>query len=122
MAVVVSINALTGTSPYDVYVCQPDGSSCFYMSRITTGDLPYVFDIPAPYDNSNEYLLKVIDASACVLTGTSAIFFTLTPTPSPTTTPTVTPTNSPTNTSTPTNTATNTATVTQTPTNTPTQS
>jgi hypothetical protein len=121
MAVIVSINALTGTSPYDVYICQSDGTSCFYMSRITNDDLPYVFEIPPPYDNSNEYLLKVVDASACILTGTSAIFFTQTPTPSPTSTPTVTPTNSPTITNTPSTTATNTATVTQTPTTTQTQ-
>jgi hypothetical protein len=88
MAIQVTINGLTGTSPYDVYICQFDGTGCFYIDRITTSEIPYTFNIPSPYDNSDEYVLKVVDASNCVLTGTSLIYFTPTPTPTPTTTPT----------------------------------
>jgi hypothetical protein len=67
MAVQVIISSITGQSPYDVYICQSNGSGCFYVSTITT--TPYVFDIPAPYDTSSSYLLKVIDANNCTISG-----------------------------------------------------
>lgn len=71
MSIQVNINSITGTSPYDIYICQIDGTNCFYIDRINDTQLPYTFDIPSPYDNSDEYLLKVIDSSNCVLTGTT---------------------------------------------------
>ena len=117
MAIQVTINGVTGTSPYDVYVCQFDGTGCFYINTITDSQIPYTFDIPSPYDNSNEYQLKVVDNSNCVLTGTSQLF--ATPTPTPTNTPTKTPTPTPTSTGivlTPSTTPTNTNTPTTTPT------
>jgi hypothetical protein len=67
MAVQVTISSITGQSPYDVYICQSSGSGCFYISTITT--TPYVFDIPAPYDTSSSYLLKVVDANNCTISG-----------------------------------------------------
>jgi hypothetical protein len=67
MAVQVTISSITGQSPYDVYICQSNGSGCFYISTITT--TPYVFDIPAPYDTSSSYLLKVVDANICTISG-----------------------------------------------------
>lgn len=67
MPVQVSINSITGTSPYDVYICQSDGTGCFYISTINT--LPYTFDIPEPYDTSSSYLLKVVDSNDCIISG-----------------------------------------------------
>lgn len=67
MAVQVTINSITGQSPYDVYICQSNGTGCFYISTITS--LPYVFDIPEPYNTSTSYQLKVIDSNNCVITG-----------------------------------------------------
>ena len=67
MAVQVTISSITGQSPYDVYICQSNGSGCFYISTITT--TPYVFDIPAPYDTSSSSLLKVVDANNCTISG-----------------------------------------------------
>jgi hypothetical protein len=67
MAVQVTINDITGATPYDIYVCQSNGAGCFYISTITS--TPYVFDIPSPYDESSSYMLKVIDSNNCVITG-----------------------------------------------------
>lgn len=67
MAVQVTINSITGQSPYEIYICQSNGSGCFYVTTITT--TPYVFDIPSPYDTSSSYMLKVVDAYNCVITG-----------------------------------------------------
>jgi hypothetical protein len=71
MAVQVIISSITGQSPYDVYICQSNGSGCFYVSTITT--TPYVFDIPAPYDTSSSYLLKVVDANNCTISGIETV-------------------------------------------------
>ena len=73
MAVQVTISSITGQSPYDVYICQSNGSGCFYISTITT--TPYVFDIPAPYDTSSSYLLRVVDANNCTISGTQNVIW-----------------------------------------------
>ena len=120
MAIQVSIYTITGQSPYDIYICQTGGTGCFYMA--TTSSTPYVFDIPAPYNTSDAYMLKIIDDNGCVITGISSVEPCVSVTPTVTPTNTVTPTVTPTNTVTPTVTPTNTVTPTITPTITPTTS
>ena len=71
MAVQVTIDSITGTTPYDVYVCQSDGTSCFYITTISSA--PYVFDIPAPYNTLTSYMLKLIDADNCIISGTTTV-------------------------------------------------
>jgi hypothetical protein len=73
MAIKVTISNITGATPYDIYICQPDGTSCFYMNTITTAQLPYEFDIPVPYDTASQYMLKVIDNNNCIISGTTTI-------------------------------------------------
>jgi len=148
MGVLVTINAITGESPFNIYICQSNGSGCFYMA--TTSTFPYSFEIPPPYNTSTSYIVKAIDNTGCSITGstfvptptptitptetpTPTVTSTITPTPqTPTPTPTVTtssqtPTPTPTITETPTQTPTNTETptptptITETPTNTPTE-
>ena len=120
MVIQVSIYTITGQSPYDIYICQTGGTGCFYMA--TTSSTPYVFDIPAPYNTSDAYMLKIIDDNGCVITGISSVEPCVSVTPTVTPTNTVTPTVTPTNTVTPTVTPTNTVTPTITPTITPTAS
>jgi uncharacterized protein YfaP (DUF2135 family) len=67
MAIKVTISDITGTTPYDIYICQPDGTSCFYINTINTNS--YQFDIPVPYDTDTQYMLKVIDNNNCIITG-----------------------------------------------------
>jgi len=66
MGLTVNINSITGISPYDVYICQSDGTGCIYINQITT--TPYSFEIPSPYDNSLAYMLKIIDGEGCQIT------------------------------------------------------
>ena len=90
MTIQVTISSIVGTSPYDLYVCQVDGTDCFYIDRLTSEQLPYVFDIPAPYNNSESYLFKVVDDYGSISTGTTYLY--ASPTPTLTLTPTITPT------------------------------
>jgi hypothetical protein len=71
MAVTVNITNITGYSPYDIYICQSGGTGCFYIDTITS--VPYSFDIPEPYDNSESYMLKIIDNFNCIISGTSTV-------------------------------------------------
>ena len=66
MAVQVTINSLTGTSPYDVYVCDSLVSNCVYIATINS--TPYVFDVPAPLDAQTELCVKVVDTNGCIIT------------------------------------------------------
>ena len=122
----VTINTLTGTPPYYVYVCDADALNCVYIATISS--TPYVFNVPPPLDAQSEVCVKVVDINDCEIIQCGNIIPDLTPTPtvtpSPTVTigltPTATETQTPTPTRTPTVTSTVTTTVTQTPTNSPT--
>lgn len=142
----VTINTLTGTPPYYVYVCDADALNCVYIATINS--TPYVFNVPPPLDAQSEVCVKVVDINDCEIIQCGNIIPDLTPTPTvtpsptvtigltptatetqtPTPTPTVTigltptatETQTPTPTRTPTVTPTVTTTVTQTPTNSPT--
>jgi hypothetical protein len=71
MAVQVTINSITGQSPYDIYICQSGGTNCFYITTISS--TPYIFDIPAPYNTSSSYMLKIIDTNNCIISGTTTV-------------------------------------------------
>lgn len=73
MAVQVNINDITGSTPYQVFICQTGNTGCFFVSEITDNDLPYIFDIPAPYNNSDSYLLKIIDNFGCIISGQTTV-------------------------------------------------
>lgn len=69
MAKTLTIDAVTGITPYQIFLCNPDGSSCFYIS--TTSTIPYSFQIPVPYDSNTSYRLKLIDGNGCIITANS---------------------------------------------------
>lgn len=81
MEVQCTINNITGQTPFDIYVCQTDGTGCFYISTINNTSFPYVFNIPAPYNTSPNYMIKAVDANNCIISGSSAVQFFPTPTP-----------------------------------------
>jgi hypothetical protein len=67
MGLIININNITGSSPFDIYICQENGSGCFYINTITS--TPYQFIIPPPYDTSFTYIIKIIDSSNCEVNG-----------------------------------------------------
>ena len=71
MAVQVTITDITGSSPYNIYICQSNGTGCFYITTISTTS--YQFDIPVPYDTSSSYMLKIIDANSCIISGITTV-------------------------------------------------
>jgi len=73
MGLTITIDGITGQSPYNVYVCQSDGTGCFFINQITSGEIPYTFNIPSPYDQSTEYMVKIVDGLGCVFTSTESL-------------------------------------------------
>lgn len=71
MAIQVTVSGITGTSPYDIYICQSGGTGCFYITGTTVTS--FNFDIPPPYDNQSKYMLKVVDGVGCIITGVTSV-------------------------------------------------
>jgi len=67
----ITINNITGATPFDIYVCDNPITNCIYINTIST--LPYEFNIPSILENQDDYNLKVIDDNNCIT------FLTLTP-------------------------------------------
>ena len=65
MATTVTINSITsGTSPYDIWVCDTCFGTCQYID--TTLTLPYSFTLPTIYETYISYIVKIIDDNDCV--------------------------------------------------------
>jgi hypothetical protein len=62
----ITINNLSGASPYDIYLCDNPITTCFYIT--TTSTLPYVFDIPSIMESQTSFNLKMIDNNGCEVT------------------------------------------------------
>jgi len=71
MAVLVTIDSITGTSPYDVYICTTGNTDCLYINTIST--LPYEFYIPTPFVGLDAYMVKIVDSLECTITGTTTV-------------------------------------------------
>lgn len=67
MPVNLDISSITGTSPYDIYVCDTGFTSCIYISTITTGDLTYTFSVPNFLLNNTNQVLKIVDDNGCII-------------------------------------------------------
>jgi len=71
MAKTVQISAITGTTPFDIWVCEDcSPNSCQYIDTIETGDLPYSFILPVYYENLSTYTIRIIDNNNCVICNT----------------------------------------------------
>ena len=116
MASYIQITSVTGTSPYNVYVCDVFGTNCNLVGTIS-GSVPptAAFYIPTIFDYAPAVMVKVIDFNNCETFHIETCMSPTGPTPAPTATPTPTPTGP-----TPVPTATPTPTPTVTPTPTPT--
>jgi hypothetical protein len=59
----LQINSISGTSPFDIYVCDATITYCFFVATIVGA--PYTFDIPFPLDTTTPIILKIVDGAGC---------------------------------------------------------
>jgi len=117
MSCQIQINSISGTSPFDIYMCDIGLAQCVYLQTETSPTYPITITPPTTLVGATSFIIKIIDANGCQL-------FQPYTQPSPTPTPSITPTNTPTPTITPTPSITPTIglSMTPTPTQTPTKS
>lgn len=84
----ITINVITGTSPYDVYVCDITNTICVYITGLTSCPPSYTFTVPSPLNTSGSLLVKIIDGDGCER---FELYTCITPSPTPTPTPTPSP-------------------------------
>lgn len=60
----ITINAITGTSPYNITLCDTDPVSptCVWIAQITDLDLPYTFSPPLSLQYVTNFLIKIVDS------------------------------------------------------------
>ena len=63
MPVDITINNISGASPYDVYLCNHPITFCVYIDTILS--FPYVFEVPSIMLNDNKFNLKIVDNNGC---------------------------------------------------------
>ena len=84
----LEITAITGTPPFDVYVCDYSNTYCF-LTDSGVASIPPTLDISIPeeFTNVDELLIKIIDGDGC-----STFKYYVCPTTTTTTEPTTTTT------------------------------
>lgn len=63
----ITISTLSGLSPFDVYTCDTGYTNCIYISTITSGQVPYSFNLPFIQEGMAEIGLKVVDSNNCII-------------------------------------------------------
>jgi len=94
MSCSIQINSISGTSPFDIYMCDIGLYQCIFLQTETLPTYPIELNPPTTLIGATSVIIKIIDANGC------QIFYPYTqPTPTPTSsntpTPTVTPTMTP---------------------------
>jgi hypothetical protein len=64
----IVISGVTGQSPYNIYVCDDNISSCVWVSQITSGQIPYSFELPYIYTGALDFAVRITDANGCTVT------------------------------------------------------
>lgn len=65
MPIDITINNISGSSPYDIYLCDNPVTVCVYIDTITS--LPYEFEVPSIMSNENDFNLKIVDNNGCTV-------------------------------------------------------
>lgn len=73
MPTTITVSNITGSTPFDIYLCITGGTPCYYIASINSGDLPYSFSVPTPIQELPGYDLRVTDSVGCIITGTTTI-------------------------------------------------
>ena len=57
-------NVISGTSPYNVWVCDTCEGTCQYIDTIST--TPYTFNLPSNFETFDSFTVKLVDSNNCV--------------------------------------------------------
>jgi hypothetical protein len=63
MPTTITINDVTGLTPFDIYLCDNPLTTCVYVDTYSGGT--YSFDVPLIIDGQLSYNIKVVDSNNC---------------------------------------------------------
>jgi hypothetical protein len=89
----VEITGVTGTGPYNIYLCDPYFSYCELISGSTIIPPTITFVLEGVFLGLTSFIIKLVDSNGCEIFHPYSC--PVTPTPTPTNTPTPTPTSTP---------------------------
>ena len=95
MSCAIQINSISGTSPFDIYMCDIGLAQCVFIQTVTSPVYPITLTTPTTLIGATTVVVKIVDGNGCQ-TFNSFTQPTPTPTPTNTPTPTITPTITPT--------------------------
>lgn len=61
----ITINGITGLSPFNIYVCDPTNTVCVYVNELGSIDIPTTFEIPEVLSSLNIFNVKTLDKNGC---------------------------------------------------------
>lgn len=70
MAKQITILTITGSSPYDVWICNNSFSQCVYIDTISQSQIPYSFKVPDQYLSLTQVGVEVKDFNKCIIRNT----------------------------------------------------
>ena len=65
MSIQITINEITGSSPYNIYLCNDPVTFCSYIDTISGSSLPYTFDVPFYLEGLVDFNLKIVTNDGC---------------------------------------------------------
>jgi len=64
----IQITGVTsGLSPYDVFICDPSNTYCFYVSGVTSIPPNVVINSDLFFPNEDIVYIKIIDSNGCIM-------------------------------------------------------
>jgi len=64
MPKIITITDITGSTPFNVSLCDNPVTICVYIDTVST--LPYSFEVPTLLINQDDFNLKVEDDNGCI--------------------------------------------------------
>ena len=55
----------SGTSPYNIYICDSNNIGCFFVSGVTTFPPSVIIDTDNFFPSETSFYLKIIDGAIC---------------------------------------------------------
>jgi hypothetical protein len=92
MSCYIQINSISGTSPFDIYLCDIGLYQCVFTQTETSPVYPVNVNIPTTLLGVSQIIIKIVDGNGC---STFQLHILPTPTPTPSVTPAPTPTPTP---------------------------
>jgi hypothetical protein len=61
----ITIDTITGVEPYHIYLCDTNFENCIYINTINDVDIPYTFELPPIYADSQNIVIRFENDGGC---------------------------------------------------------